>query len=158
MQPSHHAHPITLSPVAQAIPGKPRFKKQAGEQFRLASTVITVRPVCSPPSFEVFSFCSMLLCICCRFSRFRVIWHSQNTNFTNLLLAGRNTLCFAAVHCMSTKAFRSHAGRRSTKNYISPFLWLLQWAKSTAGANRHEILHLVPLPALHCSHSIQPKP
>lgn len=34
MQPSHHAHPITLSPVAQAIPGKPRFKKQAGDSLQ----------------------------------------------------------------------------------------------------------------------------
>lgn len=54
MQPSHHTHPITLSPVA--IPaentlGKPRLEQRAGERFRLNSIVITVRTVCSPLSF-----------------------------------------------------------------------------------------------------------
>lgn len=42
MQPSHHTHPITLSPEAQAIPGKPRFEKQTGEGLRLAPKVMTV--------------------------------------------------------------------------------------------------------------------
>lgn len=54
MQPSHRTHPITLSPVAIPVENtleKPRFKQQAGERFRLNSTVTTVRTVCSPLSF-----------------------------------------------------------------------------------------------------------